>query len=236
MTLKHYFFGNLGRDKNVNKSSRGLDLHALRGLRRRATNKHTAIFLCEINEGDDNNELELVRKIFPDWKIYGAKTREPILLSPDQPKAKARVVEVPDSAVKLWSPTRHVTVVHLADEPVSLVGVHPAAGANGQGDRPVSVRGELQTSWDNAIRKRNAIKRGLHKRGRNVVEMLDANAYNLNTLPLMPGEKVVVHDATDWGRVWAAEGYAPRFRPGKPIPFRIDSHDGLVMHGNFKKK
>lgn len=158
------------------------------------------------------------------------------MLSPDQPRAHAHLLWVPNTAVKKWSPRRSVLVVNLADEDTSVVTSHPAAGANGQGSRPSHARGPLQDSWDAVIDARSRLKRRLHKRGRNVVEMLDANAYDLKTLPLERGEKVVVHDATDWGRVWAANGYVPKFRKGRPIPFNIDSHDGLVMHGSFKRR
>jgi hypothetical protein len=236
MTVRHYAFGNIGRDKNDKKSSHHLDLDALREMRKRVSDKKTALIFSEINEGDDNNELRLIRQHFPGWRVYGAKTREPILLSPDQPKARARVVWVDDTAVPLWSPRRCVLIVNLADENISIVTSHPAAGANGQGERPQHAREPLQTSWDNTIDKRNQIKRNLHKRGRNIVEMLDANAYDLRTLPLMPGEKAVVHDATDWGRVWAAEGFKADFRKGASIPFNVDSHDGLIIHGDFKRK
>lgn len=236
MTVRHYAFGNVGRDKNDNRSSRGLDLDALRGLRAKLEDEQSAAILSEINEGDDNNEYKLIKQVFPKWRIYGRKTREPILLSPDQPKARARTLWVPNSAVTKWSPKRSILVVNLADEDTSIVTSHPAAGANGQGDRPSHARGPLQTSWDNTIQKRNTIKRNLHRRGRNVVEMLDANAYSLKTLPLMPGEKVVLHDDTDWGRVWAAAGYTANFRRGAVVPFDIDSHDGHIMHGSFKRK
>jgi hypothetical protein len=236
VTVRHYAFGNVGRDKNLQRSSKHLDTEALSRVRARIGNKSACVILSEINEGDDNNEIELIQRIFEGWRIYGRSTREPILLSPDQPKATARVVWVPNSAVERWSPRRSVLVVHLGDENTSIVTSHPAAGANGQGDRPRDARQPLQDSWNLTIARRNMIKRNLHKRGRNVVEMLDANAYDLDTLPLMKGEKVVVHDATDWGRVWAAEGYRPEFRKGAAIPFNIDSHDGLTMHGTFKKK
>ncbi len=235
MTLRHFAFGNVGRDKNLARSSRHLDVDALSRLRNKIGNDDAAVFLCEINEGDDNNEIDVIRDIFPNWRLYGSKTREPILLSPDQPKATPRVVWVDDTAVEKWSPRRSVLALHLGDEETTLVGLHPAAGANGQGDRPAHVRDDLQRSWNKTIAKRNMIKRNLHRRGRNVVEFFDANAYNLNTLPLMEGEKVVVHDATDWGRVWAAKGYKADFRKGASVPFNIDSHDGLTMHGTFKK-
>lgn len=236
MTVRHYAFGNVGRDKSEARSSKRLDLNALRGLRAKVDNEKAAVFLCEINEGDDNNELDLIRQVFPGWRIYGRSTREPILLSPDQPKAEARIYWVDNTAVERWSPRRSVLVVDLADEPTSLVGLHPAAGANGQGDRPAHARPSLQHSWNQTIVKRNQLKRKLHEKGRNIVEIIDANAYSLETLPLMPGEKVVFHDATDWGRVWAANGYKPNFRRGAVVDFDIDSHDGHLMHGNFRKK
>lgn len=235
MTIRHYAFGNVGRDKSERSSSRRLDVDALKGLRSKVDNEHSAVFLCEINEGDDNNEMELVRDMFPDWHLYGRETREPILLSPDQPKALSRVVWIPNSGVEHWSPPRSVLVVHLVDEHTTFLGLHPAAGANGQGDRPAHARNDLQRSWNHTIAKRDEMKRNLHKRGRNVVEMFDSNAYDLKTLPLMTGEKVIVHDATDWGRVWAAKSYEADFRKGASVPFNIDSHDGLTMHGTFKK-
>ena len=235
MTVRHYAFGNVGRDKNDKKSSHRLDLDALTALHDRVGDEKACVILSEINEGDDNTEMQLTRQHFPGWRLYGSKTREPILLSPDQPKARARVVWVPDTAVPRWSPQRSVLILHLADENTTIVTSHPAAGANGQGERPASARGPLQNSWDLTIAKRNHIKRNLHRRGRNVVEMLDSNAYDLRTLPLMNGEKVVAHDSTDWGRVWAAEGYKAAFRGGKSVPFNVDSHDGLIMHGTFKK-
>jgi hypothetical protein len=178
----------------------------------------------------------MVRDVFPNWHLYGVTTREPILLSPDQPKARARVYWVDNTAVERWSPRRSVLVVDLEDEPTSLIGLHPAAGANGQGDRPAHARPLLQKSWSKTITKRNILKHNLHDKGRNIVEMLDANAYNLNTLPHAPGEKTIFHDDTDWGRVWAAKGYRADFRRGAVVDFDIDSHDGHLMHGTFRKK
>lgn len=235
MTLRHYAFGNVGRDQSDVRSSKRLDIHALMGLQKALPDEQAAVILCEINEGDDNNEYEIIRDIFPGWKLYGRESREPILLSPDQPKAVSKVKWVNDTAVERWSPKRSVHVLHLADEPTSIVTCHPAAGANGQGDRPAHARGPLQTSWNKTIYKRNRVKRGIHLRGRNVVEMLDANAYNTYDLPLKKGEEVVLHDATDWGLVWAARGFEANFRKGAVVNFNIDSHDGLLMHGTFKR-
>lgn len=236
MTLRHYAFGNVGRDKSDSRSSKHLDLDALRALRAKVNDEHSAVILCEINEGDDNNEMAAIEQVFPKWKLYGRTTREPILLSPDQPKAQSVVYWIPNSSVAHWSPRRSVLVVRLADERTAIVTSHPAAGANGQGDRPKTARGPLQSSWNRTIDKRNQVKLNLHERGWNVVEMMDGNAYDLETLPLLKGEKVVFHDATDWGRVLPAKTHRAEFRKGAVVNFDIDSHDGHVMHGTFKEK
>lgn len=233
MSVRHYALGNIGRDKGP-KSSNRIDLDALLALRVNIPDEQSAIFLCEINEGDDNNEMALVRTTFKGWRVYGAKTREPILLSPDQPRAKSNTYWVKDSAVRKWSPIRSVLVVHLADEPESLIGCHPCAGANGQGDRPSWARGPLQTSWDNTIDKMNSIKKRLHLRGRDVTTMIDSNTYDNKTYKLLPNERQVWRDATDVGRVYPALGSKPWFVDGGKVDFKIDSHDGHLMHGRYK--
>lgn len=235
MTIRHYAFGNIGRRKGP-QSTNVIDMDALMALRVNVPNEETAIFLCEINEGDKNNELKLVQTAFKGWRIYCRRTREPILLSPDQPKAKSRVLWVPNSAVEHWSPRRSVNIVHLADEPESLVGGHPAAGANGQGTRPKKYLGPLQVSWDNWNHKFKQVKTRLHKRGRNVTSMLDYNAYNRDVFRLLPGEQVVWNDATDWGLVFPAENQLARFHDGGKVDFKIDSHDGHTMWGRYIKK
>lgn len=235
MSIRHYAFGNIGRDKGP-KSSNVVDLDALRAIKNEVPDEECAIQWAEIREGDDNNELGLIHKTFPGWHIYGASTREPIILSPDQPKATSQIYWVQNSAVRQWSPRRSILVVNLADEPESLIGVHPAAGANGQGDRPRWAIPLLQTSWDLTIDKRNKIKRRLHARGRNVTEMADLNAYDLKTVPLMPGEHVVWHDQTDWGRVWPAVAFEAHFHNGGTVDFKIDSHDGHLMWGRYTKR
>jgi len=235
VTIRHYALGNVGRVKGP-KSSNRLDLDALRALRDEIPDEQAAVQLAEIREGDDNNELALALQVFKGWTAYGRGTREPLLLSPDQPRARAYVRWVPHSAVERWSPQRSVLAVALADEPETIVTCHPAAGANGQGDRPRHAREPLQQSWNRTIAVRNRVKRAHHRAGRNVTELLDANAYSTRTLPLEHGEQVVFHDDTDWGRTWPAVGYDARFRYGGRVDFHIDSHDGHVMHGNYPKE
>lgn len=235
MSIRHYAFANIGRDKGPQSSNR-IDMNALMALRVNVPDEQCAIFLCEINEGDDNDELKAAMTVFPDWRVYCRGTREPILLSPDQPRAKSKVIWVPDSSVKRWSPRRSVNLVHLADEPETLIGCHPAAGANGQGDRPKWARGPLQVSWDNTIHKLNMTKLGLHKRGRNVTTLLDANAYDKQIFRLLPGEMEIWSDDTDHGRVFPAETHIARFHDGGKVDFKIDSHDGHTMWGRYIKR
>lgn len=232
MSIRHYLFANIGRDKGP-KSTNRIDLDAMRAMRDAAPEEKCAIFWAEILEGDDNPELGDIHKIFPGWRLYGRETREPILLSPDQPIANTNVYWIKNSAVRQWSPRRSVLVVHLADESESLIGCHPAAGANGQGDRPKWARPLLQTSWDSTVLKLNQIKKRLHSVGRNQTSMLDANAYSARVYPLLPGEKTVFQDDTDWGRAWPALGYRAAFQYNRRIDLHIDSHDGHRMDGMY---
>lgn len=234
MSIRHFVFANIGRDKGP-KSSNRIDLDAMRAVRDSVPDEETAIHWAEILEGDDNNELGLIHKTFPGWRLYGAGTREPILLSPDQPEANHTVHWVTNSSVRRWSPRRSVLVVNLKDEPHSLIGCHPPAGANGQGDRPKWAVPLLQSSWNGTILRMNQVKKRLHQRGRHVTTLIDANAYSTKVYPLLPGEQVVWHDDTDWGRVWPALGYRPAFHDGGKIDFHIDSHDGHKMWGTYKK-
>lgn len=234
MSLRHYAFGNVGRDKNDKRSTHAVDLDALRGLLEAVGDEQAAVFLCEINEGDDNDEFALVRKVFKGWRLYGRTTREPILLSPDQPRAKSHVLWVPDTAVRRWSPRRSWLTVNLADEPVSLLGGHPPAGAHGQGERPSWARGPLNKGFDNMRAAKTKRVKRLHARGRNVVCMADENDYDM--ADVHPRVRTVWHDRTDYGQVVPADGWTGDFRAGREVPFRIDSHDGHVMHGRFKKE
>lgn len=234
MTIRHYAFGNIGREKGP-KSSNKIDMDALMALRVNVPDEEAAIFLCEINEGDDNNELKLVQTAFKGWRIYGKKTREPILLSPDQPKAKSRTIWVPNTAVRAWSPPRSVLIVNLEDEPETLLGYHPAAGANGQGDRPAWAREPLQVSFDNLMDKVVKVKHMLHRRGRNVSSRVDGNAYDKKTARVLTGERVIWNDGTDWGLAYPAPGCVARFHDAGKVDFRIDSHDGHTDWGRYIK-
>lgn len=235
MSIRHYAFANIGRDKGP-KSSNNIDTASIIAVRDSVPDEQTAIFWAEIREGDDNNELGLIHKYFPGWKIYGAATREPIILSPDQPAAESQIFWIKNSAVRHWSPRRSVLVVNLQDEPESLVGCHPAAGANGQGDRPKWAIPLLQVSWDNTIEQMNRVKKRLHSHGRNVTTLIDANAGITKVYPLLPGEQVVWHDATDWGRVWPAAEWMTHFSYGGKVDLHIDSHDGHLMNGSYRRR
>ena len=236
MVIRWSGFGNVGRDQSEKRSSKRVDTDALEALRDALPDERAAAFLCEINEGDDNNEMKLARQIFKGWRLYGSNTREPILLSPDNPPARARVFWVPNTAVALWSPPRSVLVVDLADEPTTLLGSHPAAGANGQGKRPAHALEPLQDSWDAVTEKRRLIKQRKHKAGRNIIELLDANAYNHRIQRQPTGEQVVWNQRTDWGLVYPAADYRALFHYGKQIDFRVDTHNGHVMRGFFPPK
>lgn len=235
MAIRNYLFANIGRDKGP-KSSNWIDEQSVKALRERTPDEECAVFLCEINEGDDNNEFSILREYYPGWTLYGRTTREPILLSPDQPVAQDVVYWVDKSSVRLWSPRRSVLVVNLADEPEALIGCHPPAGANGQGDRPKWARPLLQTSWDQTVDKLARVKRGLHARGKNVTTMIDANAYSKKVYKLLPGERIVWQDDTDWGRVWPGPAFRPAFEYRGTIDLKIDSHDGHKMKGRYIRR
>lgn len=226
-----YAFGNDGRD-NRPGSTTPLDLDLLRSLRDSVPDTRSAVFLCEINEGDDNNELALVREVFKGWRLYGRNTHEPILLTPDL-RAKASVLWIPGTAVPHWSPARSLLTVNLLDEPISLLGMHYPAGSHGQGDRPAWALPLLNAGWDHCRHTHVRHLHGLHKRGRNAVWMMDANAYDYTHLPLIGGEETVVHEHTDWGRVLPAHGYKAQFKALDPVPFKVDTHDGQRMRGRF---
>lgn len=234
MSINDYVFGNIGRDKGP-KSTNRIDLDCLRALRDRVSDEKACVQLAEIREGDDNNELKLTLQVFKGWRLYGASTREPILLSPDQPKARSKVIWIQNSSVRLWSPRRSILIVDLADESESIFAAHPAAGANGQGERPKWARPLLQTSWDLTMKRLALEKKRRHQMGRHCTTQIDANAYSTKVYPLMPGEKVVWQDDTDWGRVWPAAGCRAVFQDKGRIDFHLDSHDGHHMSGLYKR-
>lgn len=232
MSIRHYGLLNLGRDKKPGSTQR-LDRTALVKLRTELGDEQAAAFLVEINEGDDNNELALAVDVFDGWELYGQGTREPVFLSPDQPRARAEVFWVPDSAVENWSPRRSVLEIDLADEPETLLAYHCAAGPFTAGTRPRRYRKPLRVSWENTHDLGLERKRLAHRRRRNVTEMVDLNHYDL---PGLPGEVTVVHDRTDYGRAYAAGGYEARFRKGGSWPVPLDSHGIKTMHGTYRKE
>lgn len=230
MTVRHYGFGNVGHP-DIKGGTTPLDLDALRALHEAVGDEQAAVALAEINEGDDNDELALVLRVFKGWSLYGRTTREPVLLSPDQPRAQAVVVWVPDTAVKHWSPPRSWLTVNLADEPTSILSGHPPAGAHGQGDRPAAAKPLLDKGFDNMRVVKGRRVAHLHDRGRNVVAMTDENDYKLPDIH--PRVQTVWHDRTDYGQVIPARGWTAEFRAGRQVDFRLDSHDGHTMHGRF---
>jgi len=233
MTAITYGFGNIGRTKHG--SSAGVDKSALTSLKNALPDKRAAVFLCEINEGDDNNELALVRQVFKGWTVYAGnknnKVREPILLSPDFRPAKWRVQWVKDSGVKKWSPRRSLLVVNLSEESTTFLAMHYPAGAHGQGDRPDWAKPLLDKAWDNCLKVHRSNQRRLVEGGRCVVWCMDTNDY---TMPkIMGSERTVVHDATDWLRVTGTRGLNANFKKLAKVDFKIDSHDGQRMRGQF---
>lgn len=234
MVVRHYAFGNIGRDKNDRKSSRGIDLDALCALKDAIPEEKSAVVLAEINEGDDNNEYRAIRRTFKGWRLYFRGTREPILLSPDNPRAKGSVYWVPRSAVTRWSPRRSINVLRLLDEPEALVTCHPAAGANGQGDRPVAVRPALQRSFDYTLLKREAVKIRLNKNGWNVTELSDLNSYNFSR-DRLPRERLIWRSGVDYGLAMATRGFTPQFHHVEEVEFNIDNHNGHIMRGRYNE-
>lgn len=215
---------------NVGRGSDGADKETLHALHDAMPQKRAVVLLCEINEGDHNDELALAKKIFDGWHFYCQATREPIALSPDWPRARSRVIWVPDTSVPRWSPQRSLNIVHLPGEPTTVLGGHYAAGAY-HGERPAPARVLLRHSWDNLERVHRHAERRLHARGRNVVWLMDTN--NDRHPPMAPHEETVVHDVTDHGRVLAAPTQVARFKALPTVPFRVDSHDGQRMRGYF---
>lgn len=229
MTVRHYGLLNDGRDKKPGSTER-IDRRALVNLRDALGEKQAAAFLCEINEGDDNDEMAEAIDVFDGWTIYGRTTREPVFLSPDQPRAEARLTWVEGSAVQHWSPRRSVLEINLADTPETLLATHPAAGPHTPQPRPDWADPLLLTSWDNTVALHVKRKRQAHRRGRNVTWMADMNHHDL---PALPGEITVVHHWTDYGRAYPAAGWEARFREGEAIKVGLDSHQIHIMHGTY---
>lgn len=232
---------NLGRDHNPARSTRRLDHRTLVALRDALLNGRprafakAAAFLVEINEGDDDNELDIACDVFRGWRCYGERTREPIFLTPEMARgAHAYVDWIPDSAVPHWSPRRsvmHVDLDRFRDMPAeSLIATHPAAGPFTIAPRPEWAREPLLASYRATKAQHLEVKRTLHAQGANVTEMCDLNHYHL---PGLPGEETVIHAGTDYGRAYPAAGFDARFRPGVVIPVGLDAHHIRVMHGHY---
>ena len=230
-----YALLNLGRDNNERRSTNPIDWRILTSLKRSLPRRNWVVFFVEINEGDDNNERRLIRSRFPGARLLGANVREPIMVSPDlaQHVDDVKVQWVPDTAVKHWTPMRSILRVRM-DNGETLFGAHYAAGANGQGSRPQKYRGPLQASWDNLYAADVEAEEREHALGRDVTWMKDANAYDLATFPQRPGQRTIVHERTDWGRVWAAAGREARFRRLESVDIALDSHNILRMQGNYR--
>lgn len=232
MTPINYAFWNDGRRKHGDTTK--LDLVALQTLKDALPKTRTAVFLTEINEGDDNNELAAAREVFDGWQVHagphGRRVREPILLSPDFADARSSVIWIPNTAVKHWSPQRSLLTVHLPDEPVSLLAIHYPAGPFTPAPRPNWAEDDLLHSWRMCHQTHVRHQRALHNEGRNIVWMMDVNNRNFVHIP---GEQTVVNHWTDWGRVYPAAGYGTQFKALPPVDLHVDEHDGQRMRGRF---
>lgn len=235
MTVHNFGLLNLGRDKRPGSTDR-IDEEMVREALELIGDEHAALWGVEVNEGDDDNELAIFRKVLKGWTMYagaaGHRVREPIFLSPDQPDARWDVDWVPNTAVPHWSPQRSVIKVHLQDESHSLVGCHNAAGPHTAGDRPDRYDQALDLSWSLSDSARVGAKQHLHRRLRNVTEFSDLNHYHLRGLP---GEVTVVHDRTDYGFAYPAKGFEAVFREGLSGRVHVDSHRVRTMHGTYRK-
>lgn len=224
-------YGNIGHPDHP---SGGVDTQALEALFDAMPDRRWAVLLCEINEGDNNDELALAKRLAPPGsRFYCQRSREPMILSPDFPRARSRVVWVPDTGVKRWSPQRSVNLVHVPGENLTLIGSHPAAGAY-HGDRPAAARKALIKSWDKTFATHRLIEEALHARGRNVAWAIDYNRVNLPDV--VAGEREVFSDVTDHGRVLPAPGWTAITKYVRRVPFRVDSHDGHVFRVQFRER
>lgn len=225
---------NLGRDKRPGSTDR-IDEAALVRLLEMVGDEDACVYGVEINEGDDNNELALFRKVFKGWTMYAGhpenRVREPIFLSPDQPEARWQVHWVRGTAVKHWSPPRSVLTVNRGTD--VLLACHNAAGPHTAGDRPDRYEKPLATSWERSNRARVKVKKRLHRHGHNVTEMSDLNHYSL---PGLPGERTVLHERTDYGFAYPARGFDAQFHEGRSAAAGLDSHGIHTMHGTYRKE
>jgi hypothetical protein len=236
VTVSHFGLINLGRDQRPGSTDR-IDERIVEECLELVGDEQAAIYGCEVNEGDDNNELAVFRKVLKGWTMYAGppehRVREPIFLSPDQPAARWGVLWVPNTAVQHWSPQRSVLKVHLTDQRHSLLSCHNAAGPHTVGDRPDRYEEALAVSWEASNSARVKSKRRLHRLRRHVSEMSDLNHYDL---PGLPGEKTVLHERTDYGFAYPARGYEARFHEGQSGVVHVDSHRVRTMHGIYVKE
>lgn len=239
--VKTYGLFNLGRDDKPGSTNK-VDLRILRLVKSKMPKKRWVLFFVEINEGDDNNERGLIRQVWPGSRLLdhedpGHNVREPILLSPDlaETVTDVRVFWVPNTAVEHWSPQRSVLRVRL-DDGETLMAAHFAAGAHGQGDRPDRAKGPLNDSWDALDRVHRMLEVAEHERGRDVTWMEDRNAYTKARVPDLPGQHTVVHERTDWGKVWAAKNHSAKFMALPETDIGLDSHKLLRQRGTYKER
>jgi hypothetical protein len=237
LDVRHVVFFNCGRDKDNKKSSAPLDAAALQRALDLVGDTQAAFFGAEFNEGDDNNELALLAHIFKGWTLYaghpGHRVREPILLSPDLPKARWGVTWVAGTAVPHWSPLRSILRVHLAGVDHSLVNWHNAAGPYTPAPRPERYREPLAKSWHLSQSAGETAKRQLHTKKRHVTQFSDLNRDDPKTLN---GEVEVVSVQTDHGYAFPAPGFDSTWKAGKTAPGHIDSHRILTMHGTYRER
>lgn len=225
-----YGLFNMGRRKRG--STAKLDRTMLRRVKDSMPDENAVVFWVEVNEGDDNNELDLIESMFPKWRLMCRSTREPIMVSPDLAEQVKRINVnwLEGTAVRRWSPKRSINSVVLNDGEV-LRGYHPPAGPYTVGKRPLWARPLLKRSWDKVHTAAMVGNRRSHEAGLNVTDMFDANHY---TYPLDGGgQQEIIHQRTDYGRAWAAEGFVADFRALSPVEMGIDSHDLQRMVGRY---
>lgn len=235
--VKHVAFFNMGRDKNENRSSAPLDSAAIDRLLELVPDTNTAIFWCEIMEGDDNNELALIQRKLKGWTMYAGnpnrQVREPIFLSPDFEPARWHVKWVDGTGVPKWSPQRSILRVHLPGVDHSLVAWHNAAGPYTPQPRPAPVQEPLKKSWHLSQSAGQTAKRTIHEAHRHVTQFSDLNRVDPHKLR---GEQEVVRQRTDHGYAYPAAGFESTWREGKSALGHIDSHRILTMHGGYRER
>lgn len=233
--MRTYALFNLGRRKQG--STVKLDRTMIRRIKDALPEDNAVIFWAEVNEGDDNDELVMIREMLPRWThCVGDEdkpTREPISLSPDIEVKREHLRWLAETGVRRWSPQRSLLSVVLADGEV-LRSWHPPAGPHTVASRPLWARKPLRRSFNVVRQAASEANRATHDAGKPVTYMVDANHY---TYPMDgPGQIQVVHQRTDYGRAWAPEGSRAIFRALSPVEMGIDSHDLLRMVGRYVER